>query len=482
MPRFLVPVGLTLLGVAVIIGLITIVPRTSPPGTHAVVAVAARGGFGKLPALAAEEAAVPAQATGTKAGSATLAAPAPQADSAVSGVAAGSGGSVGVGIAEPGMPTRIRPIPPPEQYLPPRVVYTWEGSTLPTIPAELAVFRAVPAGFAAQVASFGSAVGLTLPGGRLTSFSFRGDDGMTFSFDAGSGMVSWYRDNAVQPANANNAATMSDADAIAAADAFLAKLGVNRAAYGAPQVVRYDNPCGNDRPCIMQGSAGGSGIVPMMSATKSAASAADGTVSSGDARPTIWPGPGWQPSVTVRYGAKLDALPTLEWDGSDSGAITIQVSAGTRAVESGSLLLLNNLQRSLYATQPIGKILDAALHGGTNPWGGEDGGVYTPAEEAKRPVVHVRLTEARVGYLQKWSDLGDGPTSYFLPVVAFRGTVTDQYKNASPYAAIVSALDPTVFASEEPTPVPVPYGKPLPSGVEGSVPPAVETQPAPEPR
>ena len=240
------------------------------------------------------------------------------------------------------------------------------------------------------------------------------------------------------------------------ANAFLAKLGLNRSAYGEPQVVRFDNPCGDGRACIMEGSSGGT-IAPM------AAVKSDVTVSQNSmVAPSIWPGPWWQPSATVRYAAKLDGLPTLDWDGSDSGAITIQVSTMTREVESGSVLLLTNLQRSLYGTQTVEKILDEALHGGSNPWGGYEDGVFTPAEEKRRPVVRIRLTEARLGYLQKWSDLGDGPTSYFLPVVAFRGTVTDQYKHTSPYAAIVSALDPGVFASEEPTPVPIPYGKPMP--------------------
>lgn len=367
----------------------------------------------------------------------------------------------------------VRPMPPPEQYLPPRVIYTWEGKDVPQIPAELAVFRNAPTPLAAQIATLGSAVGLTLPDGRITSFSYRSDDGLTFSFDASSGMLSWYRDQSL-PADAQpqRETTISDVDAIAAANAFLEKLGVNRSAYGEPQVVQFNNPCGDGRACIMEGGPGGGGTVTPMTATKG-----DTAVSqNGMMAPSIWPGPWWQPNVTVRYAAKLDGLPTLEWDGSDSGAITVQVSTLTHDVESGSVLLLTKLQRSLYGTQTVEKILDEALHGGSNPWGGYENGVFTPAEEAKRPVVRIRLTEARLGYLQKWSDLGDGPTSYFLPVVAFRGTVTDQYKNTSPYAAIVSALDPSVFADEEPQPIPMPLGKPIP--MPAPLLPAVDAAPA----
>lgn len=453
MPRSLIPIGLALAGVALIAGLVAIAPRMpGVPGAP----VAAREGFGKLPTLAgapdaptAERAAGDAVALGMPAPGFAgrveemIVSPQPAVgtepmigrDIAVSGSAvagnAGSGGgtSGSIGITRPGIP--------PEEYLPPRVVTTWEGATLPGIPGEMAVFRSRPPALGGAARAFADAAGLKLPGGTITSFSLRGEDGLTYTYDATSGQLSWYRDGGWEAQPANEAATISDADAIGIANGFLSKLGFDLSQYGAPIVQKFTDPCGDGRACIMEKST--------------------------DIAPAIWPGPGWNPSVTVRYGAKLDGHPTLDWDGSDSGIVTVSVSAARRSVDNGSAILLRGMDRSLYPTQSADAIKEKALQGGINPWGGWDGGVYTPAEEARRPVVRIALKEARLGYLQKWSNDGGTPASYFLPVVAFGGTVTDQYGNSYPHAVIVPALDPNAFESEDPQPIPVPMGKPMPT-------------------
>lgn len=491
MHRYLIiPAGLALVGIALIAGLVTIAPRlpASRHGGPASAPVAAHQGFGKLPGLSGVDVSgSPAERGGSRAlavaesdtaSGAPSAAPRPTAgmtgtdavapsfaaepmigrDIAVSGSAvAGSPGSSGggtsgsIGITRPGMP--------PEEYLPPRVVTTWEGSSLPGIPGEMAVFRSRPPSLGGAARAFADAVGLNLPGGSIASFTLRGEDGLTYTYDATSGMLSWYRDRAWETNTTNQEATITDADAIGIANGFLTKLGVDLSSYGAPTVVRNVDPCGDGRACIMEGR-GDAAVAP----TK-------------DMMPTIWPGPWWPQSVTVRYGAKLDGLPTLDWDGSDSGIVTVQVSAATRAVDNGSATFLRGMDRSLYPTQSADAIRAKAIQGGINPWGGWDEGVYTPAEEAKRPVVRIKLTEARLGYLQKWSDDGSGPASYFLPVVAFRGTVTDQFGNSYPHAVIVPALDPNAFQSEDPQPVPVPLGKPMPAP-EPLLLPAVDAAPA----
>ncbi|TAK05230.1 hypothetical protein EPO33_04625 [Patescibacteria group bacterium] len=462
MPRFLIPAGLVLAGVALIAGLVAIAPRAPSSAP-----VADRQGFGKLPGLSTADAGVsaaersalamaPRPAAAGVTGAVTEDAVAPSVgaepmvarDIAVSGTAvAGSGGgtSGSIGITRPGIP--------PEEYLAPRIVTTWEGPALPAVPGEMAVFRSRPPGLGGAARSFADAAGLNLPGGSIASFSMRGEDGLTYTYDATSGMLSWYRDRAWATDTGNAEATISDGDAISIANGFLAKLGLDLSSYGGPTVIRNADPCGDGRACIMEGRAA--------DATVTSPPPTSAVAPVKDMMPTIWPGY-WPQTVTVRYGAKLDNLPTLDWDGADSGVITVQVSAATRAVENGSATLLRGLERSLYPTQSADAIRAKALLGGINPWGGWGEGVYTPAEEAKRPVVRIVLTEARLGYLQKWSDDGTGPASYFLPVVAFRGTVTDQFGNSYPHAVIVPALDPNAFQSEDPQPVPVPLGKPVP--------------------
>lgn len=454
MPRILIPLSLGIVGIAVIVGLIALAPRT-PGGTGGSVAV--RQGFGKIPLLTADASAgdaVSALAAGVR--TREVAAPQPAAaDSTIRlvapDVAVGSGvsGSAGIGFAEPGKPSMIYPTYP-EQYLPPRVITTWEGDALPEIPGELAVFRTAARGFAEELGGMVRGLGLRVPGGlSLSGLTFRGgaDGNTVYSFDGAGGMFGWYKERDWTGEEAARGRELSDADAIAAAGRALAELGIDLSRYGAPQVMRFDDPCGRGMPCIMEerAASGEAGMAVPDTVTAVAPSK--------DMAPSIWPGP-WWPSLTVRYAALLDGRPTLEWDGADGGGITVQISSQDRSAESGNILLLSGLERSLYPTQSAEAIREAALRGGINPWGGWENGIYTPAEEARRPVVRIKLTEARLGYIQK--------ESYFIPVVAFRGTVTDEFGNTYPHAVLVPALDPAAFAVEEPTPVPVPLGKPVP--------------------
>lgn len=486
MPRILVPLALAVVGVAVIIGLAQLAPRTTqPPGGAP---VATRLGFGRIPAFTGEEPsgdAVSALAFGSRSAdesaAAAVGAPAPAPVDAMAEekplVGGGVAGSAGIAVAVPGAGAPdiglVRPVPD-EEYLPPRVLYTWEGTALPEVPDELPVFRAARRGFGDAARAIAGGLGLRLPGDlTLMNVSVRGGtDGKTvFSFDGTGGVFSWYGERSWAEPAGEAAAAIGDAEAIDAANAYLRALGIDLTRYGAPQIVRYDDPCGRGMPCILEGRAADDAAVA------SPPPAADLPTSS--IAPAIWPAPGYWPTVTVRYPVLLDGRPTLEWDGTDGGAITVQVSARDRRAESGSILLVDNLERSLYPTQSADAIRGSALRGGINPWGW-DGGIFTPEEEARRPVVRIRLTEARLGYLQKYADVDGTPASYFIPVVAFRGTVTDQFGNSYPHAVIVPALDPEAFAVEEPRPIPLdrPASAPEPLILT----PQTETAPAPASR
>ncbi len=491
MPRILVPLALAIVGVTVIVGLTQLAPRTAQPPDGA--QVATRMGFGRIPAFTGGEPsgdAVSTLALGSRAAESAaptvgVPAPAPTApptDAMMVGeptIGGGAPGSAGIAVATPDTVAPdaglIRPVPP-EEYLPPRVVSTWEGATLPEIPGELPVFRAARRSFGDAARAIAGGLGLRLPGDlTLMNVAVRGggDGKSVFSFDGTGGVFSWYTERAWTDQPTDEApAEIDDAGGIRIANAYLRELGIDLSRYGTPSVLRYDDPCGRGMPCILEGrDAGGT-------ASSAPAPAMDAPVSSvgtpaADVAPAIWPGPGYWPSVTVRYPVLLDGRPTLEWDGTDGGAVTVQVSARDRRAESGSVLLVDDLERSLYPTQSADAIRDGALRGGINPWGW-DGGIFTPEEEAKRPVVRIRLTEARLGYLQKYADIDGTPASYFIPVVSFRGTVTDQSGNSYPHAVIVPALDPEAFAVEEPQPIPL--GKPVPDIL---LPSATEAAPAP---
>lgn len=377
----------------------------------------------------------------------------------------------------PGEPTRPVPMPPEEEYLPPKVEYVWEGSTLPSVPEEMAVFRTTPRPLSAVGQQLLKALGMnTALAGAVQSVSFRStrDPRTMLTYDATSDMLSWYRDMDWSEPQLE-AATVPDAEAIRMAEQFLRDLGLDPARYGAARVVRFTDPCGRGMPCIMESTP------PGVSGGGSAGSAGTGSVSantvtsaptpvSSDSKMMIYPYPG--NDVTVQWDGTLGGQPLLDWNGQPQATVSVQISSQTRQVQSGQIRFLTSLAQSKYRTQSVDAIRTAALKGGSSPWGGW----YEPLtanQERRRPTVTVHLTSATLGYMEKQNYTPEKQEHYFVPVVVFTGTVTDQYGNTYPHTVLVPALDPSVFADEQPQPIPVPMMK--------AVPPSAIDMPAPAP-
>ncbi len=485
-------------GIAAIVAAIALTrPQTATP-PDASRPVSESRGFGKLPNLGSGES-VPLGAPGTRSAQPTFSSfvsSAPIADNVMyranTGVTVSGGGTApAMGIMiDPSVPeTRPMPAPPyEEEYLPPRVEYVWEGTSLPSLPGEMEVFRVTPRNLSAAARTVVGALGMNAGiAGTVRSMNWTSgkDAAIGFSYDANSDSMNWYRETAwSEPAR--DAKSLSDENALRLANAFADTYGLPRQGLGAPRVIRFDDPCGRGMPCIMNatppgvsgGSAGSAGaaekmMVPEEPVSAVAPAAADMPVST-SANTMIYPWPGMD--VTIQWDAALSGLPILDWSGQPSGALTMQVSSQFNQVSGGQLRLLSSLQRSRYPTQSMDAVLEAVKRGGSNPWGGyaETAGL-SAAQERRRPTVRVTLTEARLGYTERYDYANNQAQQYFLPVVAFTGTVTDQYGNTSPYTIMVSALDPAEFAEPDQAPVPMPLM------LRGQIEPAVAPPPMPVP-
>lgn len=395
------------------------------------------------------------------------------------GVQGGSGTATAVMIA-PGEPGRPVPMPPEEEYLPPKVEYTWTGSTLPSLPAAMEVFRMNPRGLSAAARTVMGTLGLnaTLAGQvRSINFASSNDPALVFAYDSGSDAMSWYREEAWN-GQEQTTASPSDTEAMNAATRFADALGINRSTLKAPHVVRFNDPC-TGVPCAMNttppgvsgGSAGSDGAAERVAPDMPVSSVAPVAI---DAKMMIYPWPGQD--LTIQWDAALSGLPILDWNGQPMGALTMQISAGKNLVRSGQYRPFSSMQSSRYPTQSIEAITQSALKGGNNPWGGYgDMPVLTPAQERRRPTVKISLETATLGYSERYDYANGTPQVYYLPVVVFSGQSTDQYGNVSPYSVMVSTLDPAVF--DEPDAVP----QPIPLMMQGQTEPAVAPPPMPVP-
>ena len=446
-------------GVAVVILAIIVSSRTPGApilGTGSPTA-ATQLGFGKLPGLSAAEVAPEAAALGG-----TLSKSLAAGDAAVS--APGSAGSGVASMIAPSLPSPESPVPSPDEmrcllpegcpekpippeYLPPRVIYEWKGSSLPEIPAELAVFRALPFAFASEISR---TVLDRISGGNLfqgdlsiLNFTLR-DAEYTWSFDAGSGSVSfWPNDSGPvyalkgqtepaagvettsvapdramifpPPSPSPSAPSIPDDEAIRIANDFLSSRGIDLGKYGAPQVQKYPYWDCRSGPCPLAAEIGG--------------------VTADESAYPIW----YQPETTVWYPGKIDGWELADWQGQPQQATTIAIDGATKKVRNGSILILPAFESSLYSTISAQDALERALRGGLNAYG-ETPDIYPPEVETKRPVVRITLTEAKLAYFQKISYDAGGSATFYLPVVAFTGTITDQYGNASPWGTLVPAL------------------------------------------
>lgn len=443
------------------------------------VAVAAKLGFGDLPALAPGSAAATGETYATAAspertasaiapiagggtaaaekGAVGAAAPvalvSPQATADLAAVgtanasapaAIGMGGAGVTGSASAGV--AIAPAPSPMPCVgcgvepPPRVVYSFTGE-LPAIPSEIAVYRTRKPDYPSDsLAAILAPLGLRgFTGLDLQSFSFTDGDGMTWNYDASSGYLYFNSGSSrIVPlradATAGRTGTIADDDALRATSAFLSAHGISTDGYGKPQVTRqdYGYPCKGGMPC------------PMMEAPAAAGGVTADTVASSapapdaQAVPAIYPMPYGGGSVTVTYGAMRDGYPILNWDGSDSPGISLSLDAATGKVTNGNVMLPVPADSSLYPARSAEDILAGMKQGGLSPYyyyGDAGGGLYTPEEESRRKTVDVTFGSARIGYVERYSD--DGGSRYLLPVVGFRGSLKDQYGNVSDWGTIV---------------------------------------------
>lgn len=355
----------------------------------------------------------------------------------------------------------------PPESLPPRAVYSWEGSTLPELPEELSVYRVKPLTFTPELALILGIVTPTLTSlgipnlfkGNLSllSLSVR-DDGYVWSFDTTGGVVSfwsegpvsilegeyWLRgspggetssiealpvegDSVVQPFPlprprvTPQPPSLPNEEAIRIANEFLTSRGLDVAKYGEPHLDTPDSwpPC-TYGPCPL-----GVGAAPRVVE---------------DSAYPIW----WQPQITVWYGGKIEGTPVVDWQGSPHRVLTVAIEASTKLVQSGSILLVPPMTSSLYPATTKEAALEEALRGGLNPyWTTPD--LLPPELEARRPVVRIVFREATLALFQKVTYDVSSSDTFYLPVVAFTGILTDQYGSSFPWGTLVNALKSESF-------------------------------------
>lgn len=491
----ILPVG----AVAVILA-IAVYPRNLPPTPSATkqVAVATRNGFGVLPNFAAAPTelkkslvASPAAATSPtllgvdNGSSAATNAAAPSAESlpgasrsAVDVAPAGfNNGTSGSGSAGTGVLIAPTPMPPRclglgcGEYLPPRVVYKFTG-TLPAIPSEIKVYRIgkneIPAETATAILKNLGVSGFGAIALQSFSFTESGDNPLTWNYDGGSGNLYFSRNGNYAILDSRNyeaPTAISDPDALKLAADFLRNHGIDASKYGNPTVERNQNiyPCKGNVCPMMGGAASAGAVVTPTTASKTSASAPAGATI---ARPVMYPPPYWSNTATVNYPALRDGAPIFAADGSATAGIALTIGYDQQIV-SGNILLPGSAASSLYPARSSADILADALHGGLNPYYGENEGLYTPEQQKRRPVITITLNSAALGYADKYDDGGSG-VHYLLPVVGWRGTMTDQYGNKSDWGTIV----PVVNSSE---------GNSQNSNQKNSAPPGAATLPAPAP-
>lgn len=461
--HYLLPVGAVALLVVFVASQSTTLlgTKSSVTGTRKV-AVLDRNAFGALPAFAPTPvgAALTAETSGavsnvakdtyvpatTLALATKVAAPdAPQAGNQAAAVAFGMGGGTATAVVGSAPSAIARPMPCLNcgQNLAPRVVYKFEG-TMPEIPAEVPVFRLGKFDYPdATAVSILSPLGLT-GFGKLTlqnaSFIETGTNPLSWSFDAYSNYVYFnasgnYRLLGDTETTDVARKTITDDEALRAVAAFLASHGVDVSGYGLPKVERqdYGYPC-KYSPCpMMEVSSGAAtkGIATPPVATDAVAPSAPTTI-----MPSIYPSPYQGSTLVVTYAAIREGKPVLNWDGSEYAGISVTIDGATGEITNGNIMLVSPTDRSLYPSRKQDEILADALRGGLAPYYYyNDGGIYTPDEEKRRPVVTVAIKTAGVGYVEKVSD--DNQTRYLIPVVGFRGSLKDQFGNVSDWGTIV---------------------------------------------
>lgn len=429
-------------------------PPSAPPESP----TAPRLGFGKLPKPTT------AQVLGSQKAISAVAPTAPSVSDVGAPIAAAEGrGIAGTatmiapGVIEKPLPSPVpRPKPVTVEYTIATDLPSW-GSTGDVLQAQPALpDMNIASGFARSAGLPSQAIG---SGSKVTTVSlqWRDADGYSWTFDAGSRNVSFWKEQPYarimmpETADANAAPPKIDEQAVLrAADAFLDAHGFSD--------IRKTGGKIQEMPWIggmMRSDAAAVMPCPAVEAqTKEARPEATmmiepgGTGGSGIAYPCGW----WPQQVTVVYGGTLENRNVVDAGGWPAQNASISVGIRTNDVENGAIQLATNVSRSSYPlidAETAKKRLQSGALNPVWPWGNETG------------TIKVTLSKISLVWMRYDAWVDAEQETYYLPALLAEGTVERGIKGQQPeeYRTVLPLVSDEAFedvGGVAPPPVPLP--------------------------
>lgn len=431
-------------------------PATPPPPAAP---VAAKLGFGKLPKPSSAPVLGSQKAVSAVAPSAPAAADAGAPVAAVEGRGvAGTGMMIAPGVIEKPLPSPVpRPKPVTVEYTIAADLPSW-GPTGDVLQAQPSLpDMNVAGGFARSAGLPSQAIG---SGSKITTVSlqWRDTDGFSWTFDAGSRNVSFWKEQPYarimmpETADANAAPPKIDEQAVLrAADAFLDAHGFSD--------IRKTGGKIQEMPWIaeMTGSDASASIMPCpvfetqaKEARPEAAMMAEPGApgGSGVAYPCGW----WPQQVTVVYGGTLEGRNVVDMGGWPAQNATVSVGIRTNDVQNGAIQLATNVSRSSYPlidAETAKKRLQSGALNPVWPWGGETG------------TIKVTLSKISLVWMRYDAWIDAEQETYYLPALlaegaadrGIRGQKPEDYRTVLPLVADEAFED---VGGVTPPPVPLP--------------------------